>query len=250
MLSAAAVPLGRLVALFAALMVAGTLLTVPLFRFDLRRFVRSTLFVKIVLWAPIFVVFVAMLYAGNAVRFSILAVLAVMGLTELVVVLRRAPAGRVLAIAYFCGWSVALLHFFALAVVFASRIVPLLIVVCFASVLGDVAAFFMGNYLGKHKLPKAFNDRKSWEGVAGQVMGAVIGVWLVNAVVTPVPVWWLWLPVGVGSAAGDLTNSFVKRRLGIKDWSQNIPGHGGYLDRLSSLAGSGALTFWALFLTR
>ena len=57
---------------------------------------------------------------------------------------------------------------------------------------------------------------------------------------------WLWLPIGLGAILGDLCNSYVKRREHIKNWSQRIPGHGGYLDRFASLAGSLALVLLVL----
>ena len=60
--------------------------------------------------------------------------------------------------------------------------------------------------------------------------------------------WWLGLPIGLGSAAGDLTNSYVKRQLGIKDWSKLLPGHGGFTDRLSSLSGAAMVLFYTLLL--
>lgn len=48
--------------------------------------------------------------------------------------------------------------------------------------------------------------------------------------------WWLILAIGIASAFGDLFNSVAKRQLDIKDWGQTIPGHGGVLDRMSSLS--------------
>ena len=109
-----------------------------------------------------------------------------------------------------------------------------LLAVWFLSVMSDVTAYFAGNFAGKHHLPEIFNRHKSWEGVMGQIAGAGIGfgmfLW-----VGALP-FWLWLAVGLGSAVGDMMNSFVKRAGGFKDWSQNIPGHGGFVDRLSSLS--------------
>jgi phosphatidate cytidylyltransferase len=49
---------------------------------------------------------------------------------------------------------------------------------------------------------------------------------------------------------GDLANSYAKRLAGIKDWSRAIPGHGGFIDRLASLAGAATLLFYSLYLVR
>jgi phosphatidate cytidylyltransferase len=240
------VPLARLVTLFSVLLAAGMLLTLPLYRFDYRRFIKSKLFIKIIFWIPIFIIFVSLLYASNSVRLVVLLVLLGVALGELIRVLQRQKASLSIPLVYFLGFGIALMHFYAIGITYRAQAVNLLITICFASVLADVTAFFMGNYIGKHKLPTMLNKNKSWEGVAGQLIGAFIGVLLVNAFIVPVSPFLLFLPIGIGSAAGDLANSYVKRLVNTKDWSNNIPGHGGYLDRLSSLAGAAVLTFYFL----
>jgi phosphatidate cytidylyltransferase len=226
---------------------AGALATLPLFHFEYRRFMHSSLFIKILFWIPIFIIFTIALYLGNTGRLLLLLIILALALPEIRTAFHRQPR---LVAAYSAGFIIAWLHFYILGLAFPQRIITLLITICFGSVLSDVFAFFGGNYLGKHHLPAWLNPGKSWEGVAGQIIGAGVGVMLVQAFVTPVPGLWLWIPIGLGSAAGDLANSFVKRRLGIKDWSHAIPGHGGYIDRLSSLAGSALLTFYALLIVR
>ena len=240
------VPLERLIALFGGLFVTGTILTLPLYRFNVRRLVRSTLFIKILVWIPIFVVFVGFLYASGHERF--VGLLLLIGIAELELVKAVGKHHHAVREATLYGllFCAALLHFYALASLGSLGLIHVLIIIGFASVLADVAAFFVGNYLGKHKLPKVINNNKSWEGVAGQFIGAGIGVLAVNAFVEPVALHWIWLPIGLGSALGDLLNSYVKRRMGVKDWSHALPGHGGYLDRLSSLAGSALCTYFFL----
>jgi phosphatidate cytidylyltransferase len=147
----------------------------------------------------------------------------------------------------FCCWPWP--PFFAESF-FNKYIVNLLITLCFATVLSDAGAFLLGKYLGKHRLPEWLNNSKSWEGIVGQVLGSLVGILLVNFFVTPVVSVWLFLPVGAGCAIGDLANSFAKRNAHVKDWSRAIPGHGGFIDRLSSLAGSTLLMFYFLVLTR
>lgn len=240
------VPLAKLVLLFASLFAAGCLLTLPLYKWKIDLLVRSAIFIKILLWIPIFLVFVISLYLSNAGRLVIVVLLIVMALRDFMRNRRRLKLPRS-AYVYLLLFTSALLHFYFLGNAFPELIVRLLIIICFASVLSDVCAFFMGSYLGRHHLPVILNKRKSWEGVGGQVLGALLGVLLVNWFILPVPSLFIFLPIGIGSAIGDLTNSYVKRQMAIKDWGNSIPGHGGYLDRLSSLSFATALTFyWTL----
>ena len=198
-----------------------------------------------------FLAFTGFLYISNLARLVVLLILLGLAFSELLQVIRRRKHGQnsTALTVYFVLFGAAFLHIYVIGTAYKPQAVSLLITLCFTTVLADVTAFFMGNYLGKHKLPAALNDRKSWEGAMGQVAGALLGVVLVNAYVIHVPSLWLFLPIGAGSAAGDLANSYVKRLAGIKDWSDNIPGHGGYLDRFSSLAGSAVFMLCYLKLT-
>jgi phosphatidate cytidylyltransferase len=239
------IPLAQLVCVFTVLLAAGTLFTVPLFKFNWHKFLHSNLFIKIIFWIPIFGIFLAALYMGNPARLVLLTILLAISLMEFISVLRT-RAYSLLPCVYFLLFSLALAHLILIEKFQSTEFVNLLITMTFASVLADVTAFFLGNYFGYHKLPVALNKNKSWEGVAGQILGAFFGVLIVNTFINPVLSLWLFLPIGLGSAAGDLANSFVKRRLNIKDWSKAIPGHGGLIDRLSSFAGSVIITFYCL----
>jgi phosphatidate cytidylyltransferase len=241
------VPFRQLVSLFGILFVVGIALTVPLFNFDLKKFVHSSLFIKIIFWVPIFIILIGLLYANNFIRLVFLLVLLAASLIEILRVVKKRRSWVFLT--YYLVFAAGLSHFYFLQVGYSAQFINLLITLGFATVLADVAAFFAGNYLGRHKLPAVLNERKSWEGVVGELIGASAGIGLINIFVQPVISPWLLLPIGVGSIAGDLANSYMKRKANIKDWSMAIPGHGGFIDRLSSLAGSAALTFWFLKLT-
>lgn len=243
------VPLARMVIVFCALLILGLCLTLPLFKFKWRKFMKSSLFVKILFWIPIFLVFVASLYMANSGRLAVLIALISAVLIEQYIVASNHNKHRRLIAAYFVIYYFALLHFMLIEVYYADYFINLMVTLAFASVLADVVAFFLGNYFGRHKLPDALNNKKSWEGVFGQFLGAFLGVVLVNAFIVPVVSVWLFLAIGLGTAAGDLTNSYIKRKVGIKDWSKAIPGHGGFTDRLCSLAGSAVFMYYFLNVT-
>ncbi len=105
----------------------------------------------------------------------------------------------------------------------------------------DIGAFFVGRRLGGPKLWKRVSPKKTWSGLLG---GTIIGVGaasIVNFLVPVIQVSGLGLVcVSVaGSLAahlGDLLESALKRRYSLKDSSQLIPGHGGFMDRLDGFA--------------
>jgi phosphatidate cytidylyltransferase len=102
---------------------------------------------------------------------------------------------------------------------------------------GDTAAYVVGRWLGRHALPASISAEKTWEGLAaGAFAGSIAG--LIAA--PPLDVSWPELVLACAGLAivaqlGDLLESAIKRRFGVKDMSGLIPGHGGVLDRLDSL---------------
>ena len=88
-----------------------------------------------------------------------------------------------------------------------------------------------------HKMLERISPKKTWEGFAGGIAGAIAMGWAASAVL-PVNVWgWLGLSVvvAVAAVAGDLVESMFKRAAGVKDSGRAIPGHGGFLDRFDAL---------------
>jgi CDP-diglyceride synthetase len=241
LLSQVSIPIARITVLFLVIFSVGTILTLCLYRLRWRTFIHSSLAIKILFWIPIFGVVLAFLYAGDFLRLLIIAALIILALTEAFAF--RQTIARVYGV--FVAFAFA--QFLVLGVALPAIQTNAVITIAFGSALSDVTAFFFGKFFGRHPLPGFINPGKSYEGVAGQIIGALIGVLLVRSFVLAAPLW-IFAPIGLGAALGDLTNSYVKRRLGIKDWSAAIPGHGGYLDRLSSLAGSAMLTFFTLAL--
>lgn len=107
----------------------------------------------------------------------------------------------------------------------------------------DIFAFFAGRSFGGPKLAPRFSPNKTWSGLAGGVAGATIAGGLL-VVQTGLPrVLLLAAPLfALAAQGGDLFESAIKRRAGVKDASQLLPGHGGVMDRLDGLVPVAVLT--------
>ncbi|EYT65782.1 MULTISPECIES: phosphatidate cytidylyltransferase [Curtobacterium] len=110
----------------------------------------------------------------------------------------------------------------------------------------DTGAYATGLNLGKHPMAPRISPKKTWEGFAGSVAASIVVGILVAVFMLGLP-WWTGVVLGVlisGSATlGDLTESMIKRDLGIKDISSFLPGHGGLLDRIDSILPSAAVAY-------
>lgn len=105
-------------------------------------------------------------------------------------------------------------------------------------VLSDIGGYAAGVSFGRHPMAPSVSPKKSWEGFGGSVVACVVGGATAVALLLDGP-WWGGALLGaccaVAATVGDLTESTVKRDLGIKDMSTILPGHGGIMDRLDSL---------------
>jgi phosphatidate cytidylyltransferase len=109
---------------------------------------------------------------------------------------------------------------------------------CTLTALNDVAQFVTGKCLGQHKIAPTISPHKTWQGLVGGLLASALLAVGMGMALDLAP--WPQL-IGLGGVlgavgfVGDMVLSAVKRRLGIKDFSQLIPGHGGILDRVDSL---------------
>lgn len=114
------------------------------------------------------------------------------------------------------------------------RIVAFILV----TVASDIGGYVAGVFFGKHPMAPTISPKKSWEGFAGSMLvgmtaGTAIVVYALEGH------WWVGLMLGAAAVVmatlGDLSESLIKRDLGIKDMGTLLPGHGGIMDRLDSL---------------
>lgn len=113
----------------------------------------------------------------------------------------------------------------------------------------DIFAYFAGRAIGGPKLAPAISPNKTWAGLAGGMIGAGLAGWGVAWLFSlGAPFWWIGAPMAVVAQAGDLYESWVKRRAGVKDSGTLLPGHGGVLDRLDGLLAVSAATMALLLL--
>ncbi len=107
----------------------------------------------------------------------------------------------------------------------------------------DIGAYFAGRAIGGPKLAPAISPNKTIAGLIGGVVAAALiaGAWA-SAVDLPRALLWLAPPLAVAAQAGDLFESGLKRRAGVKDSGTWLPGHGGLLDRLDGLVPVAVLT--------
>lgn len=100
----------------------------------------------------------------------------------------------------------------------------------------DIGAYFAGRAFGGARLAPAISPSKTWSGLFGGMVAAlVVGATLGDrADIQGVPLW-IGLFMGLLAQLGDLAQSWLKRRAGVKDSGSIIPGHGGVFDRVDGL---------------
>jgi len=107
----------------------------------------------------------------------------------------------------------------------------------------DIGAFFAGRAIGGPKLAPSISPNKTVAGLVGGVLsaGLLSYAWVTTTSLPPVLIW-LAVPFAVMAQIGDLVESSLKRRAGVKDSGTWLPGHGGLLDRLDGLVPVAVLT--------
>ncbi len=112
----------------------------------------------------------------------------------------------------------------------------------------DTGAYFIGKWIGKHRIFPKISPSKTLEGMVGGVVFSISGILIARTLIAP----YISVPHAVGLAVfssivgqlGDLVESMIKRDVRIKDSSRTIPGHGGVLDRFDSLLFTSPLLYY------
>ena len=106
-------------------------------------------------------------------------------------------------------------------------------------VVTDIAGYFAGRLIGGPKLWPRVSPKKTWSGsIAGWLGSAVVAVAFAGTTKAGLGLIGVSIAVSMASQIGDIAESTVKRRSGVKDSSNLIPGHGGLLDRFDGMLGA------------
>ncbi len=203
-----------------------------------------------VIWAVLFVV--AALFQVDWATASLLASAAVLPLVWLIIFRRdtwlQSWGWTVTGILYM-GWMLG--HYVMLRQLDHGR--ELVILALFTTFACDTSAYFVGRAWGKHHMTPTISPHKTWEGAAGGFAGAVaaalalhfllnLGGW--SLPLSRLEVVGVGCLIGVMAQVGDLLESLLKRRAGVKDSGNLLPGHGGVLDRIDSLVFTGVIVYY------
>lgn len=102
----------------------------------------------------------------------------------------------------------------------------------------DVVGYFAGRMIGGPKFWPRISPKKTWAGTTfGWLGAAAVGAGFMATTDTGAQLLWISVAVSMASQIGDISESAIKRRLGVKDSSNLIPGHGGVLDRFDGMLG-------------
>jgi phosphatidate cytidylyltransferase len=115
---------------------------------------------------------------------------------------------------------------------------------------GDIFALLSGSFFGRHKLYPRISPNKTFEGLAGAIVGSIIVAlafsWLFIPSLKTGSCTLLAIGLGIFGQLGDFTESMLKRSAQVKDSGTLIPGHGGMLDRLDSFLFSAPFLHYSL----
>ena len=132
---------------------------------------------------------------------------------------------------------------------FASGGRGLLLFLVFLTEINDVMQFTWGKLFGRNKIIPKVSPNKTWEGFIGGVISTtIIGYFLgFLTPLSPLQVIFVSFMIAISGFVGDIVMSSFKRDIGIKDTGNTIPGHGGVLDRIDSLAYTAPVFFHIVY---
>lgn len=157
--------------------------------------------------------------------------LALLLIAAMLMALFPKAAGTALGVGYIGTAAIALLFLRAQPLGFALSLWTLAIV--WAT---DIGAYFAGRAIGGPKLAPVISPNKTWAGLGGgMVAAAIVGCLIARLGHLPTRTCWLAPLLAIAAQLGDLVESGMKRRAGVKDSGHILPGHGGLLDRIDGM---------------
>ncbi len=191
-------------------------------------------------------------YCGGWVYELTVLLIALLGLTEWMRLIRKKSTRRGAMRVLWLGYGVVYLGSFTVSMLYLRRVPEAgmaQIYYLFAVVWGtDIGAYAAGRLIGGPKLAPAISPNKTWAGLFGGLALACVFGYAVERASGAHHVWVgiaLALLLACISQLGDLFESWIKRRVGVKESGDLIPGHGGILDRIDGLIFSAV--FFGLF---
>jgi len=149
----------------------------------------------------------------------------------------KGAAASIMASIFVISW-VPLLLSFAMLLLADEKGTWMVATTLLLVVANDTFGYIVGVLFGKHPMAPKVSPKKSWEGLGGSLVGAM-GIGALAAHFWLGMPWWSGIILAafivLAATTGDLSESMVKRELGIKDMSNLLPGHGGVMDRLDSV---------------
>jgi phosphatidate cytidylyltransferase len=181
------------------------------------------------------------LYASGRCHYQVFSIYGFFAILVLIVELYRRKTNPIHDWAYFILGQISVALPFSLLnfILFINDYQPFLLVAVFVTIwVNDTGAYLVGVTFGKHRLFERISPKKTWEGVIGGALFALLSGIVFSMLIPQISLlYWLIFSeiIVVFGTFGDLIESLLKRTLDVKDSGNVIPGHGGFLDRFDSM---------------
>lgn len=175
-----------------------------------------------------------------------LAVIAIFGIASGLLLSWVGGTRSVIGLLYACGFLIAMVSLRG-AFEYTVGLITILYL-CVTVWFTDIGAYFVGRAVGGPKLAPAISPNKTMSGAIGGVLAAAFGAWIIIILAglhNQGGLLLLAIVLSAVSQMGDLFESGIKRRSGVKDSGYIIPGHGGLMDRIDGLLFA-AIVLWML----
>ena len=196
--------------------------------------VKKRILVGLAMFAAVVIIGVMQYFGLPAVRFAGIAVVVMMIIEMIAMMSRNRAMLRRDNNAWVCGGFLAWLFVMLMSVNVVGARVGLMLLLLMVICAADIGAWFFGRIIGGDKMWERISANKTWTGqITGILCGTAAAILFGLLIEDRFSPWLMWIGISVSllSQYGDLTASWIKRRMGIKDFGNILPGHGGLIDR-------------------